>query len=271
MAMSFEPGKLYRMPVGFGPSVSPRAVPEGKTRDMGSARISVAGARFLTDVSRLDALLPPGFSVEGEPVVTVEFHYLTRLEWLAGRGYNFVAVSFPARFRGRRSEAVGPFVAILWENRADCCITGREEVGVSKIFADIYPPSVLNGEHHYLATTDGHPFLNLTLANIEEAPPPSPPQVDGALHYYYIPKFGRPGEAEVQHAVLTPPLPGAQRVVRYQSARGTVSFKRATFEQAPTQFMVINGLADLPVLEPRGGYLIELEGGRDMADQIALW
>jgi hypothetical protein len=272
MAMHFEPGKHYRMPVGFGPSVSPRAVPEGKTRDMGSARITVAGARFLTDISRLDALLPPGFAVEGEPVVTVEFHYLTRLEWLAGRGYNFVAVFFPTRFRGQRDEAVGPFAAVLWENRADCCITGREEVGVSKIFAEIYAPSILGGAQHYLATTDGHPFLNLTLTNIEEtAPPPPPSQMDGILHYYYVPKFGRPGEAEVQHAVLTPPLAGAQRVVRYQSARGTISFKGATFEQAPTQFMVINALADLPVVESRGCYLIELEGGRDLADQVALF
>jgi hypothetical protein len=271
VAMSFEPGRRYRMPVVFGPSISPRAGPDGEIPDLTAARTTVAGARFLTDAALLDRLLPPGFALEGEPVVTVEFHYLTNLAWLAGRGYNIVKILYPARFRGARDEAAGPFSAVLWENRGDCCTTGREEIGVAKIFADIDPPVGGAGGDLYRASGDGHGFLEMTLANLVDTPPPPPPAWDGVLHYLYVPKFGRPGEAEVEHAVLTPPAPGAQKIVDYAAGEGIVAFHRASFAQLPTQYRIVGALADLPILEPRGGYRLTVAGGRDLADQRALF
>jgi hypothetical protein len=178
---------------------------------------------------------------------------------------------YPARFEGERDSATGPFSAVLWENRTDCCTTGREEIGVAKIHADIHPPAIANGTHSFLASGEGHPFLRMALSALADAPPPPPPPWDGVLHYYYIPKFGRPGEAEVEHAVLTPAAPGLQKTVRYQTGTAELAFARASFEQLPTQFMIVNALADLPVLELRGGYLAQVEGGRDLSDQRALF
>jgi hypothetical protein len=45
-------------------------------------RLSVA-ASFLTDVALLERHLPDGFALAGEPVVTVEFHYMTGIDWLS--------------------------------------------------------------------------------------------------------------------------------------------------------------------------------------------
>lgn len=271
MPMQFEQGKRYRMPVVFGPSVSPRQMPDGDPADMSTAQVRTAGVKFLTDAARLDRLLPPGFVLDGEPVVTVEFMYLSNLKWLAGRSYSIVRVDYPARFQGRQDSARGPFISVLWENRTDCCLTGREEVGWSKIFADIFPPAVTPDEQRYLAASDGHPIVKMRLQDIVEAAPPPAPTFDGILHYYYVPKIGHPGEASVEHAILSPAVPNPPRIKRFFTAKGEVEFPRATFEQLPTQFMIVNALADLPQLEPRGAYAAEVEGGRTYAEQKALY
>jgi hypothetical protein len=269
--MKFEPGRRYRMPVVFGPSVSPRQMPDGSHPNMTTAYAKAAGVRFLTDAESLDRLLPPGFTLEGEPVVTVEFFYYFNLELLGGRGYSITKVSYPARFHGKSDTAWGPFLAVLWENRTDCCLTGREELGYAKIFADIYPPAIAVGEQSYLAAVDGQPIVRMKLHDIQEAPPPSPTTADGLLHYYYVPKIGHPGEAEVEGAVLSPTVANSPNVVKFFTASGDVQFPRATFQQLPTQFMIVNALADLPQLESRGAYLAEIDGGRAYLDQRPLY
>lgn len=271
MPMQFEQGKRYRMPVVFGPSVSTRQMPDGKPADLTDARITTAGVKFLTDAEQLDRLLPPGFVLDGEPVVTVEFMYLSGLEFLAGRGYNIVKVDYPARFQGKRDSAKGRFLSVLWENRTDCCTMGREEVGWAKIFADIHPPATSRGEQRFLASVDGQPIVQMTLRDAVETASPPAPVTDGILHYYYVPKIGHPGEAAVEHAILSPNIPNGPKVSKFSSASGEVAFPRATFEQLPTQFMIVNALADLPQLETRGAYLMEIEGGRTYAEQKVLY
>lgn len=98
LSMTFLPGRRYRMLVVFGPSISPGSGPTGENPSMSTARTTVAGARLLTKAAMLDRLLPPGFTLEGEPVVTVEFSYLSDLAWLARRGYAIVKVMYPARY-----------------------------------------------------------------------------------------------------------------------------------------------------------------------------
>ena len=105
-------------------------------------RLSVA-ASFLTDVALLERHLPDGFALAGEPVVTVEFHYMTGIDWLAGRGYTMIDVGWPATFAGRQDKATGRFLAVVWENLADPIITGRGEIGHPKLYAEIAPAARL--------------------------------------------------------------------------------------------------------------------------------
>jgi hypothetical protein len=75
------------MPTHFGPAPGPRQLPKGAVADSKRSprRLSVA-ASFLTEAALLERHLPEGFTLAGEPVVTVEFHYMTDIDWLAGRG-----------------------------------------------------------------------------------------------------------------------------------------------------------------------------------------
>src|SRR5262245_62407749 len=91
------------MPTHFGPAPGPRQLPDGVVPDPKHSprRLSVA-VSFLTDAALLARHLPEGFALAGEPVVTVEFHYMTEIDWLAGRGYTMIEVSWPATFTGRQ-------------------------------------------------------------------------------------------------------------------------------------------------------------------------
>ena len=136
-------GNMLRMPVHFGPRTGPRAGPDGQgfeCRD--GPNVSSFAVHFLSNARQLEALLPEGFELDGEPVVTVYANYQTDIEWLAGRGYNLLGVRFPATFNGQRDSVTGQLLTVLWENLADPIITGREELGVPKIYCELPEPNI---------------------------------------------------------------------------------------------------------------------------------
>ena len=77
---------------------------------------------------------------------------MTEIEWLAGRGYNTLGVTFPVVFQGKRDRAIGPFLLVLWENLADPILTGREQLGYSKIYCELRDPLVCRGATHVSAS-----------------------------------------------------------------------------------------------------------------------
>lgn len=265
---------VHRMPYGFGPSAGPRQGPDGQRFDWSDTpRRRAVSTSYLTDAALLGRLLPPGFSLAGEPVVTVEVQYFTELEWLAGRGYNTLGVKFPATFRGASDEVTGMFLAVLWENLADPILTGRDELGFSKLYAEIPEPRILRGKECHGASWLGHRFIDIELHDAQEAEPPVPvgPATGGTLHYKFVPSTGNWGEADIAYACHTPPGGSQQRTTRFLRAQGTATFHPTGWEEMPTQFHVVQGLAALPVLEARGATITETRGGKDLADQRRLY
>jgi hypothetical protein len=118
---------------------------------------------------------------------------MKEIEWLAGRGYNILGVTFPAVFKGKEDTARGPFLTVLWENLADPIITGREELGFSKIYCELPEPRISRGEAHAVAGWLGFNFMDLSVKNLTQKPvdeAQGAKQVDGTLHYKYMPKTG---------------------------------------------------------------------------------
>src|SRR4051794_11667650 len=114
MSYTFLPGSMYRMPTHFGSATGPRRGPDGQGFACESSPKTTA-VSFLTDRQALEAHMPPGFSVGADPIVTVTATYMTEIDWLAGRGYNVLGVSWPAVFRGERDQVSGSFLSVLWE------------------------------------------------------------------------------------------------------------------------------------------------------------
>lgn len=293
------PGEMYRMPTHFGPATGPRRGPHGIKFENEDAPTSTShSVRFLTNRDQLQALLPEGFTVGDEPVVSVTATYISEIPWLAGRGYNILGVSIPAEFEGERDRAEGSFLFVLWENFTDPIITGREELGFSKIYAEIPPPRVFEGETRLTASWDGYGFLDMTLANMEEVdlePGPDPAGDDdtaadagepagdpeeesgvirGQMHYKYFPRTPGPdgewGKADAAYAVISQAGGSNSRTVELHRGEGTLEFHRARWEDMPTQYMIVNAFAELEILEWRGATISTSVGGEDLSDQRIL-
>ena len=277
MPYKFQPDQMYRMPTHFGPRTGPRRGPDGRKFDcIDNPKSTTISASFLSNAEQLSDLLPQRFELHGEPVVTVYATYMTEIEWLAGRGYNVLGVTIPAKFNGDVNQVQGSFLTVLWENLTDPIITGREELGFSKIYCELPPPTVLRGDYHFMASWLGFKFLDVTVTNLKQqtadeiATLRKNDKSDGTLHYKYIPRTGEWGAADVSYPVLTPST-GSNAVIQERwVGDGQVEFHPARWEDMPTQYNIVNVFNDLEIIAYRGASVTKSVGGKDLSDQCIL-
>jgi hypothetical protein len=256
---------MYRMPVCFGPAPGPRNLPaeqQGKRYDKRAVTLTLSAT---TDAAALAPLLPPGYALEGEPRVELVITLLSDIGWLAGRGYNIAMVRIPARWHGNE-QIGGHFVPVVWENMADPIITGREELGWSKIFADIPAPD--SGLDHLRgsASWDGFTFLSFAAHELRSAQPPAAPALPMMFHKY-LPRTGEWGVADVDQMTVVEPGAPAPQVLSCQVGSGTFAFTPARWEDMPTQYRIVNTLAALPLLAFGQAVRLETTGGSDVSGQ----
>ena len=263
MGYKLDPNAMYRMPTHFGPRTGPRYGPDGRKFECkDNPKSTSVSVSFLTNSEQLEAFLPPGFSLNGEPVVSVSGGYMKEIEWLAGRGYNTLGVSFPAIFNGEVDQATGSLLTVLWENLTDPILTGREELGFSKIYCELPDPLTFNGETHCTASWLGFKFMDMHVRATEQVPIPTPsssPQqtsgeqpLTGTLHYKYMPRTGEWGTADIAYAVLTPARTPNRVVQEHWRGEGTVEFHKARWEDLPTQYNIVLSL--IHISEPTRPY-----------------
>jgi hypothetical protein len=277
MPYQLQPGKMYRMPTHFGPRTGPRQGEDGrKFENKDTPKTTTIAVSFLTRRNQLEALLPECFELAGEPIVTVAASYITEIEWLAGRGYNTLGVSFPATFRGERDHVTGSFLTVLWENLADPIITGREELGYAKIYCELPEPAIFRGERHLIAAWLGFKFLDVKVHGLRQQSAEEitalaqAPMGDGVLHYKYMPRTGEWGTADVAYATLTPAAKPNRAITERWVGEGSVQFHKARWEELPTQYNIVNTFYDLEIREYRGASVTKTVGDKDLSDQRIL-
>jgi acetoacetate decarboxylase len=262
-------GVRYRMPVVFGPSVSPRQHPDGrpwKIEETGTMTLETASIRYRTDAEKLKALLPPGFELRGEPVITLNYSWFKDLYWLAGRGYGVVMPTFPVTYYGKDEILEGNFNPCIWEGNSDAIMTGREEMGFAKLFADI-PETVWNEKEGTLsgeASWYGHKFFELNLSGMKEIGGKPNQSIIGNpnIWFKYIPKTAVNGTGGGEVAYATTNAPAANPAAafsrpnleisnyrRWTAGKADIKWHRATFEQLPLTAHIVNKIADLEILE----------------------
>ena len=277
MPYKFKPNRMYRMPTHFGPSAGPRQGEGGrKFTNRDSPKSTRWSVSFLTNREQLDELLPEGLELGAEPVVTISASYIKEIEWLAGRGYNTLGVSFPAIFNGEEDHVSGSLLTVLWENLADPILTGRDELGFSKIYCELPEPRVCQGQTHCIASWMGFKFLDLRIKNLtqmsseEVAESLGNRRGDGTLHYKYIPRTGEWGKPDISYFALTPSGDSNAVIKEMWRGEGTVQFHEASWEDMPTMFHIANALHNLEVKEYLGAMMVKTVGGKDLSDQRIL-
>lgn len=270
MSYAFLPGQLYRAPTHFGPAPGPRQRPDGgRWENRDRPHVLTAWLTLRTVPGRLAVHLPPGFEPDPDPRLFIELRQLRELDWLAGRGYNILHLSLAAVHGG--TGQAGRLSACVLESRADPIITGRDELGIPKMFADVTPLELDGDRVGGSASWDGFRFFELALHGLlpGEAGPHGP---GGApfMHLRYVPRVGAPGKANACYPVLGAMEGGRARLLRSLCGSGVARFHRASFEQLPTLFHIVNALVELKCVEVAGAGLCETRGRSDHANVRAL-
>ena len=271
MSYSFLPNTRYRMPTHFGPSLGPRQGVDGRRYAcVDGPNELIIQAAFKVDGAQLEQFLPPGFILREPHTISYTFDYFTNVEWLAGRGYNTFGVSIPVSFIGEEETAHGNLLLVIWENSADCIITGREDLGVAKIYCELPEPQIIGNDVICRASWDGFEFAKLKLSNLDEISVDDLPQAqatDGVFHYKYIPQTGVPGEADAEYAVFLPDDWPNVKLDQVKVAEGArIEIQKATWEQLPTLVHIVDALSALKLGECVGASVLRTRGGKDLSD-----
>ena len=262
----------YRMPRVFGPLPGPRNVPKDKQNLPNNQTNLVVAVTALTDAASLEALLPPDCALDGEPLLTMSMTFMSNIGWLAGRGYTILAVGFRIAHRSKsQGRLVGQFTPVVWENLADPIITGREELGFSKIYADMPPPVIIGDSYSGSAGWLGFRFFEMAATALEEAPLAPPPGSEGSFHYKFVPRTAALGKADAEYLEYAPhsTVSGNMRLVKKLRGKGSFRFFEARWEDVPFQYPIINALAALPVKEYRGATVSHLQATGSIGDPSA--
>lgn len=271
MPYELIPGRMYRMPTHFGPANGPRQDPNGNRYDWSDMEVTWVTLVLAGSADAIDAVLPAGFSVLPEPVVEVSFGYMRNLPWLAGRGYNTLGVSVPVRYERSVGKPSGSLLLVLWENLADPIITGREELGVSKIYCELPDLKRAGGELYCEASWLGYRFFELRARALHEGTAPPARSIEltegRLLHHKYQPRTQVWGSAEVDQVTLTPPVKGGT-VLRSEIGIGKYSWGRPTWQDMPTQHNIVDGVRSIASGEVLSCSVSEVRGAiSDHRDQ----
>ncbi|HUW17507.1 MAG TPA: acetoacetate decarboxylase family protein [Actinomycetes bacterium] len=248
MPFALDPNHSYLMPAHLGALQFPSGT-SGWYHDVTAMTLS-----YVTDADRLAGLLPAPFDVGEEPLVSVVYARNRQVDWLAGHGYNLVAVNASAVYRGSAEELEGTFTLVMWENLTDPILSGRELQGIPKLYARIPDHSVVQGVWRATAGHFGHPIVDLTARGLREATDAEIADTlaaregrDHPMAWRYLPGIGGAGTAVSEPTSV----PSEHRFDEILVGEGTVEWHHLTWEQNPTQFHYVNALADLPILEQR--------------------
>ncbi|KAF7529416.1 hypothetical protein G7054_g9855 [Neopestalotiopsis clavispora] len=272
----------WRMPVGFGPFPGPRMDHLGRPRTNHLERtFKTASIKFKTSRTYLETLFPTAqFSFASPATVctaSISITTLDNMSWLGGKGYNHCGLYVHGVKYTKKdgTSIVGTQLPVLFESLTDPIVSGRDELGMNKIFCDIDIQREA-GSYKAQCSWRGAKFLDFELPDLKEDSPESEHgtiggEADyGILTYKYIPAVGEPGKADVEYACVVPHAEEARlfpakvnKVAR--SAYPVLMFDRGNWDTLPTLHHITAALADIPVYEIISAKVVEGNGVPDVS------
>jgi hypothetical protein len=228
-------------------------------------------------------LLTPSFRFKRRPgTVAYASLFITtagNMSWLGGGGYTHCGLYIHDVEYVKRDGATvyGIYLPVMFENLADPIISGRDELGMNKVFCDIdVDTDSKGGAHGARFSWRGTTFFRAQLDKLstdakpltEEIPADAIAEDYGLLTYKYIPATGEPGKADVEYACVIPHAEEA-KIARPTvqslawSHRPHVEFAAGDWASLPTLHHITAALAAMPIY----AYVFaKVEKGQGVAD-----
>ena len=239
-----DDGFTRRMPAHFR-----KWVPAGGTcpyDDCTTLEIS-----YLTDKKLLRTCIPEEFEIP-RPVVIVSYQKCNGVQWMGGSKYSVTTASVPVRYMETKEPVSGIYHLVLWEDRTEPIIGGREEAGMPKIFADIPDYRKRGKELSVSLSHEGRTFLEMDLLVGREYTTKERAALNKdngrvvQLGWRYIPKVGpHPGPALSEATYY----PVDNAVTSAFACSGSITWTVPEPQDHPTQYDIIAALAALPIKE----------------------
>jgi hypothetical protein len=237
------------MPAVFGPSSLP-AVSHVE-------RVRSGSVRFVTDAAVAASLVPHWFDVPDRPVVSVTSFAYEGVDYLAGGGYNVVAVTVEVLHRDPGgSERRAPYGLVMWESEGMPVIAGREGMGHAKLVGDVPLPDD-DGQRLRFSCQEGG--AELVRATIGDRTPVPEDQLERlrrdasemwTFGWKYIQGPCGTVDADYPTALLT-----RHHFAEAGIGVGTVTFCQPDPSAAPLSGRIVAALRRLPVVEERPAFL----------------
>ncbi|CUM67402.1 uncharacterized protein PRCAT00005096001 [Priceomyces carsonii] len=281
LARFLENKVFKRMPIGWGPLQGPRQDYLGKPIDGSGSFLRTGAIRIKTTKSYLEHLLPNDkFSIDvpGEiAYITFSNTWTDNIEWLSGHDYshfdfyleNVVYTSDSGK------KTCGRFLPLLLEGRTEPTLSGREELGMPKIFTSLTESFDMENGYTLSASWEGSTFLEMKIKLPKKVlDPPKKPNLQGTMEWRCIPRPGGKGKTDAEYATYTPePVGGAEFILKEEyEGIPDLSFlvENITPEKLPCHYNVARRLSEIPILELQRGKVLIGSGLPDLSNQCVL-
>ena len=264
-----KPTVFRRNPVGFGPMPGPRQDVLGNAYDGSGSTFKTASIKFRTSRTLLQNLFPTRQFKFSSPATNVLATFsvatLNNLEWLGGKGYSYFGLYIHGvEYEGKDGKITkGDYLPILFEDLADPILSGREELGMPKLWSELNVQHENgSGEWRMTAGWLGEQFSTMRISELEEATGQGSPSLvakdEGLLWYKYIPGSGivaheeKVRQADAEYAMFLPYAEEAKvqkTVERMWKGKGSIEFDALDAKKLPTLHYIVDRLAEIPVYE----------------------
>ncbi|PSN74359.1 FAD/NAD(P)-binding domain-containing protein [Corynespora cassiicola Philippines] len=284
---SRKKGTYWRSPISFGPMPGPRQDSVGNLRDGSHSTFRTASIRFQSSRTVLQNLLPTTAFKFADDATVVEASFsvttLDNLDWLGGKGYSHFGLYIHGiQYKDQSGNTVqGTYLPVLFENLSDPIVSGREELGMPKVYCDM---EIVNQEKSWKMGAGwlGSMFCEMSLEDLQEPlingaieqQPSKESKDEGLLWYKYIPKTGalgskERGEADVAHPVFLRYAEEAKSVDRkversITASNASIKFDGLDWKRLPTLHHIVERLADIPVYSIVEAKVVEGQGVSDV-------
>ncbi|CAN9253505.1 unnamed protein product [Alternaria alternata] len=256
------------------------------------ATFKTASIKFKTSRTVLENLLPTEklrfAAANTTAYATFAVTQLDNLDWLGGRGYSHFGLYIHGIQHTNASggTVTGTYLPVLFENLADPILSGREELGFPKLFAELN----LKKDHSNWALDAGwmsSKFCSMSLSGLQEAsatndaaPAPFPPlpKDEGLLFHKYVPATGSTGskergQADVEYTAFLPGEEDARTVEKkvertLKASSAEIAFDALDWKALPTLHHIVERLQEVPVYEVVEAKVVEGTGVSDVSSRI---
>jgi hypothetical protein len=255
-----KPDVSWRMPIPFGPFPGSRQDASGAKRLADNrGTYTTATISFMTSRTLLDTILPTSQFTFQAPITTAMAKLVVtkfdEVTWLGGGGYTTIGLYLPGVQYTKKDGSIvkGTYLPVIFGNLPDSILSGREDLGLPKLFCDIDMKLDEAGSCKVSASWRGASFAELSIEGLKpdesktEQKPTGEGGESGTLTYRYIPAVGEPGKADAEYACLIPREDAAK--VQRKTVTHTASIKIDSRDEVtlPTLHHVTKFLAAMPV------------------------